>query len=312
MRILLTNVGRRTYFIKYFNDLIKKNKNIEIFVSDRTRNVASYFTEISKFLVLPKVIGNHKIYIESLLKVCQKNKIDLLIPLSDLDLLPLSLNKSKFKKINCDIIVSSSKIIQICENKIKLTKFLKNNNIKHPIIYSKLEDIKLPCISKPVNGSGSKNTFIYLKKSELPHTLKQGHIYQKMIIGNEYGLDILNDLNGNFVSYCLKKKVEMRSGETDKAITINNKKILNLSKKISKNLKHIGNLDCDLIIDNIDTPYIIDFNCRFGGGYPFTHAVGLNFLEFLINSKLKIKNPKLPLKYDEKFLAKGINIYYEN
>ena len=33
-------------------------------------------------------------------------------------------------------------------------------------------------------------------------------------------LDILNDFDGRFVSYCLKKKIEMRSGETDKAITV--------------------------------------------------------------------------------------------
>ena len=76
MRILLTNVGRRTYFIDYLNDLIKNNKDIEIYISDRTNKVASYYTNISKFLVLPKVIGNHKNYINSLLKKCYENKID--------------------------------------------------------------------------------------------------------------------------------------------------------------------------------------------------------------------------------------------
>ena len=40
-------------------------------------------------------------------------------------------------------------------------------------------------------------------------------IYQEKITGTEFGLDILNDFKGNFVSYCLKKKIEMRAGETD-------------------------------------------------------------------------------------------------
>ena len=132
MRILLTNVGRRTYFIDYLNDLIKNNKDIEIYISDRTKKVASYNTNISKFLVLPKVIGNHKNYIKILLKKCYENKIDLIVPLSDLDLLPLSLNKSKFKKINCDILVSKPKIIKICENKFELNKKKKKINIKFP------------------------------------------------------------------------------------------------------------------------------------------------------------------------------------
>lgn len=312
MRILLTNVGRRTYFIDYLNDLIKNNKDIEIYISDRTNKVASYYTNISKFLVLPKVIGNHKNYINSLLKKCFENKIDLIIPLSDLDLLPLSLNKSKFKKFDCDILVSNPKIIKICENKFELNKFLKKNNLNFPINFEKHDDMSFPLISKPIEGSGSKNIFVYKKKSEIPNKLDKKYLYQKLINGQEYGLDILNDLNGKFVSYCLKKKIEMRSGETDKAYTINNNQIFNLSKKISKYLRHIGNLDCDLIIDKKNIIYVIDFNCRFGGGYPFTHSIGLNFLEFLINKKLKIKNIKFPLKYKEKFIAKGIQVFYEN
>lgn len=312
MKILLTNVGRRTYFIDYLNDLIKKNKDIEIYISDRSKKVASYFTNVSKFLVLPKVIGNHKNYINSLLKKCHENKIDLIIPLSDLDLLPLSLNKSRFKNQNCDILISKPKVIKICENKFELNKFLKKNNIKFPINFENDKDMIFPIISKPSDGSGSRNVFIYKKKDELPSRLDKKFIYQKFISGQEYGLDILNDFNGRFISYCLKKKIEMRSGETDKAFTINNEQILKLSKKISKNLKHIGNLDCDLIISKNKSIFVIDFNCRFGGGYPFTHAIGLNFLEYLINDKLNEKNIKLPQKYEEKFIAKGIKVFHEN
>ena len=42
----------------------------------------------------------------------------------------------------------------------------------------------------------------------------------------------------------------MRFGETDIAKVINNQKIKKLSKNLSKNLMHIGNLDCDIIYDN--------------------------------------------------------------
>ena len=76
--------------------------------------------------------------------------------------------------------------------------------------------------------------YLYIKKDELPSRLDKKFIYQKFISGQEYGLDILNDFNGRFISYCLKKKIEMRSGETDKAFTINNEQILKLSKKYQK------------------------------------------------------------------------------
>lgn len=40
-------------------------------------------------------------------------------------------------------------------------------------------------------------------------------IYQEVMTGEEYGLDVLNDLNGNYIKTFAKQKVTMRSGETD-------------------------------------------------------------------------------------------------
>ncbi len=46
-------------------------------------------------------------------------------------------------------------------------------------------------------------------------------------------------------------------------------------KKLAGNLKLIGNLDCDLIVENEDI-YLLEMNPRFGGGYPFMHFAGAN------------------------------------
>ena len=73
----------------------------------------------------------------------------------------------------------------------------------------------------------------------------------------------------------------MRSGETDIARVIYNKHLKDIGKKIGKNLKHIGNLDMDIIFTG-EKAYIIDMNARFGGGYPFTHNAGVNELEAII------------------------------
>jgi carbamoyl-phosphate synthase large subunit len=67
----------------------------------------------------------------------------------------------------------------------------------------------------------------------------------------------------------------MRSGETDIAITLKNEILEKLGEKLSKSLKHTGNLDVDVFFDG-KTPYILELNPRFGGGYPFTHLAGGN------------------------------------
>ena len=94
-----------------------------------------------------------------------------------------------------------------------------------------------------------------------------------------------------------KKKILMRSGETDKAKIVISKIFEIFSKRLSRELGHIGNLDCDIILSN-NKIYLLDLNPRFGGGYPFTHLAGLNYinaiLKMALNKEFKVfKNPKI-------------------
>ena len=59
-------------------------------------------------------------------------------------------------------------------------------------------------------------------------------VIQEMIKGQEYGLDILNDLNGEFVTIIAKKKIALRAGETDIAEIVDNKDFWEVGKKLSE------------------------------------------------------------------------------
>ena len=64
--------------------------------------------------------------------------------------------------------------------------------------------------------------------------------------GEEYGLDVLNDLNGKYIDTFAKQKVTMRSGETDLGRTASNLPFVDATKKISFSSSHecIFSLDC--------------------------------------------------------------------
>ena len=95
------------------------------------------------------------------------------------------------------------------------------------------------------------------------------------------GLDIMNDLEGNHVAVSVKRKLAMRAGETDKAVTVDNAEIRQIGAVIGQNLKHIGNLDCD-ILERDGAFYVLELNPRFGGGYPFSYEAGVNMPKALI------------------------------
>ena len=73
--------------------------------------------------------------------------------------------------------------------------------------------------------------------------IKKAILIQEKISGVEYGLDIFNDLNGEYIKTTVKRKLAMRSGETDIAKVTDDESLQAIGKRIGQNLCHIGNLD---------------------------------------------------------------------
>ena len=68
----------------------------------------------------------------------------------------------------------------------------------------------------------------------------------------------------------------MRAGETDIAETIDAEPFMMIAKQISKELRHIANLDVDCFVEEDGNICVLEMNCRFGGQYPFTHNAGVD------------------------------------
>ena len=133
-----------------------------------------------------------------------------------------------------------------------------------------------------------KKTILFeASKNELDAAI----LIQQKLNGPEYGMDIVNNLDQEYFTTVVRKKLSMRAGETDKAISVIDQSFLDIGAKIAANLKHIGNLDCDVFEHNGEL-YVLELNPRFGGGYPFSHEAGMNtiqaYLAWLSNEKLDI------------------------
>ncbi len=298
MNVLLTSVGRRAYMVKYFQNILGDDGKVHVSNSDN-KTVAFHYADYS---VITPLIYDDK-YIPFLLDYCKKNHIDILISLFDIDLLVLAKNKKKFAEIGTKVIVSEPELISICNDKWKTYLYLKKNGFNVPKTYRSLSKVMLalesgelhyPIVVKPRFGCGSialsiaedemallyyysRNTRAvnrtYLKYESAGEEDKI--IYQECLDGQEYGVDIINDLNGNYQNSIVKKKVAMRAGETDIAELLNEPAISAETKRLGMLTKHVANMDCDVFLVN-GKPYILEMNARFGGGYPFSHVSGCN------------------------------------
>lgn len=309
MNILFTNAGRRTYLIDYALELKQENFDINIFVSDTTQQTAAMHVakDIQSFLT-PRVDANEDKYVELLLNHCIANNIKAIVPLMDFELPVLAKNKSLFEKNGIRIWVSEYETIMNCLDKKKNYSFCKKNSIPIPESWFSFSEVNFPVIKKKIMGSGSVGLQKVLPGDNFSF-LDDEDMLQLYINGREIGMDIFNDYNGNFVHACFREKILMRAGETDKAKSFDSEIYMNHAINISKIFRHVGNMDIDFMETERGELFYIDFNPRFGGGYPFTHSSGPNYLKYIIEESMGLK-PEQPTFKKSITGMKGLKLYY--
>jgi carbamoyl-phosphate synthase large subunit len=314
MNILFTNAGRRTYLIDFALDIAKSKKDFSIYVSDATDHTAAFYVnENINTIITPYVNKNPEYYIETLYCLCKEKNIDIIIPLMDYEIPYLSRNIEKFDNIGTRIIVSNPEVVDMCLDKVKTENFCNSNNIPYPKLISLEDNFTYPVVIKKRYGSGSIGFRVVYNPDELKCTyMPQSDIIQTYISGKEYGMDILNDMEGNYLHSCSRRKLSMRAGETDKAVTVYSDKYIMWAKKISSVTKHIGNMDVDFFETDEGNIFFIDFNPRFGGGYPFTHISGYNYLVAIIEMIEGKKVNFNSIKPTYCVGLKGISIFKQN
>lgn len=298
MNILFTCAGRRTYLLKYFRENMQPEDRI---VATDMQLSAPALQVADVKIQVPGVYD--PLYIDTTLSICKEHKINALISLNDLELPILAKHRTRFEELGVKVVVSSLEVIDIAFDKYKTSKWIEEIGLKAPISFVRLADVKValasaritfPLILKPRWGSGSigietvedmeELEIVYdlllkkIKKTILA-TASVGEEYiliQEKLVGNEYGLDIINDLEGNHVAVSVKQKLAMRAGETDKAITVDISEVRELGTIIGRNLKHIGNLDVDIMQRANGDYCVLEMNPRFGGGFPFSYEAGVN------------------------------------
>jgi carbamoyl-phosphate synthase large subunit len=299
MNLLFTSTGRRGYVIRYFRDALAGKGLVH---AANSEPINSAFLEADRFVITPLIYD--KTYIEFLLDYCRQHDIKAVIPLFDIDLPVLAQHADEFADIGANLIVSPLRVCAICNDKWKTYEFLMENGFHTPLTFISLQEAEgalnnglfaFPVVLKPRWGMGSIGLYtadtlaelrlLYkkverdIKRTYLKYEPQSGIgasvLIQEKLDGQEYGLDIVNDLDGSYVTTFVKRKIAMRAGETDAAVSVISDSLSNLGEKISGFLGHRANLDVDVFTLE-DKAYVLEMNARFGGGYPFSHLAGAN------------------------------------
>ena len=313
MNILITSAGRRVSLINAFKIASKQlNTESKIFITDLNlrRSPASYFVDDSFKVGL----FNDPDYVKDLLAICLKNKISILIPTLDTELILLAKSKSIFKANGIDIVISDLNLIEILRDKITTNTFFNSLNIKTPVIFNK-DNMKFPVFLKPLNGSNSKGIYKAENIKEIkPSDLESNNMMILENIDNtiydEYTIDLYYDKNSFLKCIVPRIRLKVVGGESNQGITKKNEVLDFVKDRLNFIEGAIGCLTLQVFSRKSNPLDIIgiEINPRFGGGYPFSLNAGANFPEFIIREYILNEQ----IEYFDEWKNNCLNIRYEN
>lgn len=305
MNILVLSAGTRNKIIQYFKMVIGEMGKV---IATDMSPLAPAVYEADKWYQVPRITEAG--YIEKILDICKKENIQGVLSLIDPELSLLAENIEKFTAIGTTIIGSSYELCERSLDKYEMYQWLTEHGYACAKSYNQLESFlddvtknvaEYPVFVKPIRGSASiEIQKVYDKETlELLVEHTEGLMIQEFLKGQEIGADVYIDMiSGEVVSIFTKKKLVMRAGETDKAVSFKDEKLFELIEKFVKESGFRGQIDID-IFEHEGKYYISEVNPRFGGGYPHAFECGCDHMQLIVNNLNGIVNTRQIGNYEE-------------
>ncbi len=290
MNLLILSAGTRNKIVQYFKMALHGRGKV---IATDMSELAPAIYEADQYYIVPRMTENG--YIDVIYDICRKERIDGVLSLIDPELSLLAEHELDFAQLGVKVIGSSYELCEMSLDKFQMFLWLNAHGyhcaksyMDKELFYADVEAgvINYPVFVKPARGSASiAISKAYDKETvEVLFAHEDGLMIQEYLDGQEIGADVYIDMiSGKAVSIFTKKKLKMRAGETDKAISFKDEKLFALIEKFVKESGFLAQIDID-IFDIDGEYYISEVNPRFGGGYPHAYESGADHMRMIVNN----------------------------
>ena len=288
--ILITSAGRRVELVGAWKKSAKKlfGPEVKVFANDLSPSLSAACQVADQCFEILRCTDPG--FPETLLKQCLDHRVGLVIPTIDTELLALAEARSRFDSAGVQIVVSDPSLICQCRDKRFTANLFKTLSINTPAILDP-KNLTFPCFLKPISGSSSQGAKPIFTSDDLCQSdmLKEDNLFQELIPIQwiEYTADLYYSKSGDLQACVPRQRLETRGGEISKGITRKDKVFHFLNDHFYRLNGARGVITCQIFTDpSRENVLGIEINPRFGGGYPMSHAAGVDYPGMLMREYL--------------------------
>jgi len=299
-----------------------RNHEVSLVASDLMSRKSHFFK---------KVYSDVRANDESLFDLLEKERFDVLIPVSDKTVPFISKNKPMIEErygVKCGV-PDYDQVYQV-EDKSRFMAFCDAHHVPHPmtrrLTQGTLEEAALvvgfPALIKPDYSVGARgitkvSTIEELRRLFPVISEKYGSCTLQELIENQeyyYNVMLYRDTKGRFLAHTILKIVRMYpvgAGSSSCCITVENDKLLKICKDCLNKLNWVGMADFDVLqrLDNGEYK-IIEINPRVPASLRGADISGVNFPEIILNDVTGCDTPKFNYQPGRTMRYMGLDIMW--
>jgi carbamoyl-phosphate synthase large subunit len=275
------------------------NKKYTLFFADA--NPDNIDKTIPKHFRKKVDMANSENYLKSVNIICKENKIDLIVPGVDEELIQFN----SYSDIgSSEILLPHKNFITLMLNKFSSANAIKSYGLTAPKTYrvDRANEIGFPLIVKPVTGRGSRGVHVVNSQKELDAykvlyaTNEKNIIIQELGIGIEYTV-LVSANKGGYLNAIIPVRVYSKKGITIQAKIDMNDLIIEYAKKFHFHFKTSGIYNIQCILTKSGVVYPFEVNPRISTTFCLSIAAGFDPFEIYFK-----KNQEKNLFYPDKSL----------
>lgn len=318
MNLLILSCGTRNKVVQYFKKAFAGEGRI---IATDASPYAPALYEADMHYIVPRITEPN--YMDIIFDICKKEAVKGVLSLIDPELSLIAKHQKQFEALGVMVIGSSYELCEQTYDKWELYKWMQAHNYPCAKSYIDIKqfqsavnegEIAFPVFVKPARGSASIQIAkaCDMETAELLYSHGEYMMLQEYMDGQEIGVDCYIDMiSGEVVSIFAKKKLVMRAGETDKAISFADQALFSQVERFVRENGFRGQIDIDIFEKN-GVYYFSEVNPRFGGGYPHAYACGVDHMTLIKNNLAGKANDKhignyalgkVMMKYNELMLV---------
>jgi carbamoyl-phosphate synthase large subunit len=285
--VLVSSAGRRVELLRGFRRaLASLGLNGRVIASDASWYSSAFHDADEAFLV-PRL--DDPAYVPTLLALCEKQQVDLVVPTIDTEMSAWVGARDQFAAIGTTISLSGPGVVDIAADKQLTHEWLVANGfptVEQASPGAVLDDPDawdFPLVAKPRFGSAGIGVGVVRDAAELAVAVGRPElgemVVQTLAPGREHTIDVLADRDGRCVCAVPRRRIEVRSGEVSKGVTVRSHELQDLAARICEALPGaFGTITIQVFVgDGPGRLAVIEINARYGGGFPLALEAGADF-----------------------------------